>query len=462
MGLRKGNPITKKIISDLQKIIREMSTKRRVKTGDFNLEFDEDSILKLTRQEKYREPNQEIGLPTVDEIETEDDEDEEYPTNGDSFTITFIEFAILNEYFYSTYRKSSPELIINSYGNTDNVGRVSFGSPFNVTSSWWFNANLTNDENEYFFQTKIFIDGRNTVITELHISAKAGVSNKKLSDTFKLIKALAFNNSKFKGKCIEVKLNEGRFNGIDVIDMSKYKTNLILSDTQRKFIKHFISRVGRGGNARYLLNGEPGTGKTESIRDIIQQLIPEVTFIIPKFSNAEDLTIILEACEIFDKGVIIMDDIDLYLGSRDRGNYTNLLGQFLSFFDGVKKRKISLLASTNDKGLVDKAAERPGRFNMTLDYTFLTKEQIEGVCKIHLPEIYCIPEVYEALDGSIGGKKAKITGAFIANLADNIKEMSEDSDNWTLEDTISLIKESYKGFYMSQMDKNTGIGFKVN
>mgnify|MGYP001559539046 CR=1 FL=1 len=36
---------------------------------------------------------------------------------------------------------------------------------------------------------------------------------------------------------------------------------------------------------------------------------------------------------------IIMDDIDLYLGSRDKGSYTALLGQFLSFFDGVKKRK---------------------------------------------------------------------------------------------------------------------------
>jgi SpoVK/Ycf46/Vps4 family AAA+-type ATPase len=35
---------------------------------------------------------------------------------------------------------------------------------------------------------------------------------------------------------------------------------LILNATQRKFIDHF-NRVGRGGNARYLLNGEPGCGK---------------------------------------------------------------------------------------------------------------------------------------------------------------------------------------------------------
>jgi hypothetical protein len=112
---------------------------------------------------------------------------------------------------------------------------------------------------------------------------------------------------------------------------------------------------------------------------------------------------------------------------------------------------------------VDKAAERPGRFNMTLDYTFLTAEQVIKVCQIHLPERYHVQEVYNALNGNVNGKKANITGAFIANLADNIKEMSEDDENWSVDDTVSLITESYKGFYMSQVEKNkNNIGFKIN
>jgi SpoVK/Ycf46/Vps4 family AAA+-type ATPase len=248
-------------------------------------------------------------------------------------------------------------------------------------------------------------------------------------------------------------MKDGRFRGIEIIDIKEAGNELILNDVQKKFIQHFISRVGRGGNARYLLNGEPGTGKTESIREIARKLIPHVTFIIPDFTTSEDLTAIMEACEIFQSGVIIMDDIDLYLGSRDNGSYTRLLGQFLSFFDGVKKRKISLLASTNDKGLVDKAAERPGRFNFTLDYSFLDEDQIRKVCDIHLPEKWRIEEVYEALTGKINGKKVNITGAFIANLAENIREMSEEDPQWTTEDTVSLITESYKGFYSSQVEK---------
>lgn len=739
--------------------------------------------------------------------------DEDYKTNSETFSITLIEFAIINEFLFDTYRKNNNDVVVSNYGSTDSIGRINLGGPYNMTNPWWFNVKLNETpDNEFIIQTKCYLDNRRDLITELHITVKNGVSVDFLYETLKKIKKLAFNNSKYVGKCIKVKLNENNFKGIEIIDISNFTTELILNDIQRKFIDHFISRVSRGGSARYLFNGEPGTGKaqpldakiltpngwttmgeikigdevltpsglvsnvigvypqgekeiykitfkdgrsaeacsehlwkifngkkrgekswsilntldikskieagnnrlkiplvsdkincetdsvffidsymlgvllgdgsfkknsislsssddeildniqgllnekhqlifdnqydysisrvegrgykgdgfnneyfaeisalglkmlksdskfipeiykngsvsqkysllqglldtdgtvdksghlsysttsfrlakdvqeliwslggvckikekqtsytykgvkklgklsynlnirhkspkklfklsrkldlisdtyqysntlknniinveyigkkeakcimieddnhlyvtndyivthnTESIREIIRKLIPNVTFVIPEFSTTDDLTIILEACEIFDRGVIIMDDIDLFLGSRDKGSYTMLLGQFLSFFDGVKKRKISLLASTNDKGLVDKAAERPGRFNMTLDYTFLTDEQIIRVCEIHLPKEYQIQEVYDVLTGTINGKKAKITGAFIANLADNIKEMVEDETNWKIEDTISLIKESYKGFYMSQVDKSDGIGFR--
>lgn len=425
---------------------------------------------------KNRRTKRAIEVESVDEINeliealkdnaSEDDVNEyaeDYKTDGDTFPITLIEFAIINEYLFDSYRKANKNVTVSNYGSTDTIGRINLGGAYNMTNPWWFQTKFTDEpNNEFIFQTKSYLDNRRDIITELHVTVKHNVSVDYLYDTVKKLKKLAFNNSKYVGKCIKVKLNENNFKGIEVIDISNFTTELILNDTQKKFIEHFISRVNRGGSARYLLNGEPGTGKTESIREIIRRLIPQVTFIIPDFSTTDDLTVILEACEIFDNAVIIMDDIDLFLGSRDKGSYTMLLGQFLSFFDGVKKRKISLLASTNDKGLVDKAAERPGRFNMTLDYTFLTDEQIIKVCQIHLPKEYQIEEVYDALTGSINGKKARITGAFIANLADNIKEMAEDEGNWTIEDAISLIKESYKGFYMSQVERNGSIGFKTN
>ena len=406
-------------------------------------------------------PNEGFGV--VNESDEDDyDDDDDYTTNSYCDEVSFIEFAIINAYLHDCFKGKQNQTQVSSYGVTDSIGRLTFGGSFEITGSHWFFSKFEGDDNEYIFQTKMFVDNRNELINQFNITCKKGMEYKKLVELFKKIKNLAFNNSEFKGKCIKVKLREGRFRGIEIIDIKESSNELILNDVQMKYIEHFISRVGRGGNARYLLNGEPGTGKTESIREIARKLIPNVTFIIPDFGNSDELTSIMEACEIFENAVIIMDDIDLYLGSRDNGSYTRLLGQFLSFFDGVKKRKISLLASTNDKGLVDKAAERPGRFNFTLDYSFLDEKQIEKVCNIHLGEKWRTQEVYDALTGTINGKKVNITGAFIANLADNIKEMSEDDEKWSLEDTISLIKESYKGFYSSQVDKEKStMGFQT-
>lgn len=428
-----------------------------------------DKILKSLNESEHPhhdEPVPSVAYEEAGQATTEtvlDTDEDEYKTNGECYPITFIELAILNEYLHDACLKSKEGITVTNYGSVDAIGRISFGGAFNVTDSWWFQVKFPNDGNEYIFQSKMYMDTRKDMITELQISVKNGITTEELFKLQDKIKKLAFNNSKFVGKCVKVKIRDGNFKGIEIVDISNFTTELVLSKTQEKWIKHFIKRVGRGGHARYLLNGEPGTGKTESIRDIIRQLmLMNVTFIIPEFTTGEDLSIILEACEIFDRAVIIMDDIDLYLGSRDKGSYTTLLGQFLSFFDGVKKRKISLLASTNDKGLVDKAAERPGRFNMTLDYTFLTYDQLIKVCEIHLPKQYHTEDVYEALSGKIDGKKVNITGAFIANLADNIKEMSEDEDDWSTQDTLDLIEESYKGFYMSQVEKNSNkIGFQT-
>jgi hypothetical protein len=399
-----------------------------------------------------------------DDNDDDDDDDEIGETSQlRSQEITFIELAMLNSYFYSSYKGKDKEVAITAYGGIDVTNRINFGGLFDIGGSFWFIGKVEGYDNDFLFQTRLFLDVRNELNIHFSISSKNGLDSTQFKELFKKIIGIAFNKSEYKGKCIKVKLIENRFKGIEIIDVKESSNELILNDIQKKFIEHFITRVSKGGTARYLLNGEPGTGKTESIREISRRLIPNVTFIIPDFSSSDDLTSILEACEIFENGVIIMDDIDLYLGSRDNGSYTRLLGQFLSFFDGVKKRKISLLASTNDKGLVDKAAERPGRFNFTLDYSFLDTEQIVKVCNIHLPEKWRVQEVYDVLSGTINGRKVNITGAFIANLADNIKEMSDGDESWSLDDTISLITESYKGFYSSQVEKErNSLGFKTN
>jgi hypothetical protein len=429
---------------------------------------------------KQLEEMEEVEIEVIDEDEnqpccTNEPCDEECTENEhrkkskervkvDNYNISVVEFAILNSYFYACHMQETEAIKVEAYGQVDpQTNALYYGGTFSHVNPWWFKVKIEDFDHDLIVQTVMFKDNWGQMIYRLSLSVSDGMTYNEYKALFTNLKKVAFNHSEYKGKCIKVKVLEGCFRGIEILDSSEFHTELVLNKTQTKFIRHYVNRLKRGSVVRYLFNGEPGTGKTESIRQIMHELLPNVTFVIPDFDDVRDLTEILEACEIFDPSVIVLDDIDLYLGSRDRGNYTRLLGQFLSFFDGVKKRKVSLLASTNDKGLVDRAAERPGRFNLILDFGFLEDGQIEAVAKMYLPVDCQIPQIFKVLKGKdASGKQIKVTGAFIANLADNIIEMKEDEPDWGVEDTICLIKESYAGFYNSQVNKRKGISFTDN
>ena len=458
------------LTEDKMKAIEKMEAQRVQLTEE---EIDD---LPITRKEReslisndgiVEIDDEDIVFESGDERVPEDRSGEENESVKQySREISIVEFAVFNKYLYQCLNNDIGGFKTTTYGEVSSTGTLTFGGEFKPVLSWWFSLESTNvlPDTKVIIQTSIDKNNYGEIFCRVNIAFESGQKNDDLAKYFAEFKKTAFNNSIYKGKCLKVSVRDGNFQGIDIIDMKSFDKELILTQTQTQYLEHFVKRVGRGGNARYMLNGTPGTGKTDSIRRIIYDLTPEITFVIPNFYNSKDLTMIMEACEIFDPGVIVIDDIDLYLGNREKGGYTSLLGEFLSFFDGVKKRKISLLASTNDKSLVDKAAERPGRFNVIIDFGYLDDEQTKKVADIHLAEKWRVEEVYKLLTGKIDGKKVNVTGAFIANLAENIDEMAEDmegEDEWTLQMTLDLIKDSYIGFYFSQVEKNKGgIGFK--
>lgn len=413
-------------------------------------------------------------IEEIDEIVQTTPEDKvqppvNFPSDGGKISthivvISMIEMLLINQYFINCRNNEIGGVKVNTVGHTDNIGTIYYRtSHVSEYDSLWFNCDITKNNINYrgiIVQTTQLLNDSGRLIHQLNISSPIDIITDELIDLISYVKNKSFENSKYIGQCLDVSVYDGRLETISIVDVNEVNENIILNDTQERFLTHFKNRIFRGGTARFLLNGEPGSGKTESIRNIVAQLVPNTTFIIPKFETVDDLFIIMDICSFFDHSVMIIDDIDLYLGSRDRGNYTNILGRFLSFFDGIKKRKISLIASTNSKELVDKAAERPGRFNMILDFGFLDEDQINKLIKLFLPEEYHNEKVYNTLLGlDSNGNKKNITGAFLYNLGLNIKEMREDDENWSLDDTILLIKESYDGFYNSQVSKHKKIGF---
>jgi hypothetical protein len=111
---------------------------------------------------EYFIPNDEVlEVPSlIHRLDQPEEEYDEYKINSATYQITFIELAIFNNYLYSLNDKKSNDVKVFSYGHTDEMSRITFCGPFDNTKSWFFQCKFENDDNEYIFQTKIYIENR--------------------------------------------------------------------------------------------------------------------------------------------------------------------------------------------------------------------------------------------------------------------------------------------------------------
>lgn len=133
---------------------------------------------------------------------------------------------------------------------------------------------------------------------------------------------------------------------------------------------------------RYLKVGNPGVGKTESTIIIANEL-NKLGVTIIKTPICEYLHEKVELANLLAPSLLIFDDIDLYLGNRNTGGYSTILGDFLDVLDGTDKLadNVGIIATTNAAHLLDLAAQRPGRFDKTLLFDDITKDNIINIIK---------------------------------------------------------------------------------
>jgi len=275
----------------------------------------------------------------------------------------------------------------------------------------------------------------------------------------------SIKNSYFKNNLLSVTLDD--YNNLSISEMNAdefknesldkiYLPDQIKSELERfKECTENFEKIGYG--LRYLLCGLPGTGKTKSVRSLINQLHGKVTILVA--TGVTNFKSLFDLAKLLSPTVVCMDDLDLITGSRETGYFSNTLGNFLQELDGFEKNNIFLLATTNDKSLIDSAASRPGRFDMILDFGKILKSDYINLIN-SATNNERIRELFgeELLDKL---KNKNVTGAFIVNLIKQLEIKYKLNSECDLRKYLyNLIELSHRGFYKNS--EETEFGFKLN
>lgn len=222
------------------------------------------------------------------------------------------------------------------------------------------------------------LKSRDEIEYRLHVCSNSACDEES-EDIYKKIFYMAIENSNLKGNYFKF-FDEGMRWEILKLEQ-RSMDDIYLPDSLMEDIKLFINIYKKTGKMlRYLFSGNPGTCKTESTLVIANEL-KKLGVTIIKMNPIEYLEFKLKLGEVLAPALIIFDDIDLSLGSRQKGGFGRALKNFLDVLDGTEKLKdnIGIIATTNSIDLLDLAAQRPGRFDRILSFDELTKDNIRKI-----------------------------------------------------------------------------------
>ena len=210
---------------------------------------------------------------------------------------------------------------------------------------------------------------------------------------------------------------------------------------------------------RYLLEGGPGTGKTETIRSIIDACNGFGTFLLVE--GSVDLVELFDFASLFEPCIICLDDLDLSFGNRHETANRESLGEFLTLLDGVAKCNVFVLGTVNERKYLDEAASRPCRWDLILNikapmsplYLKLIKERCTNDRVVEL----FTTQVIESMESR------DVTGAFIVNLVKHLEITHALSPEKLNEQyVLTTVGRMHKGFYEDSKGSATPVGFEAN
>lgn len=147
-------------------------------------------------------------------------------------------------------------------------------------------------------------------------------------------------------------------------------------------IEAYIRRYMASNASILLLRGEPGTGKTSFIRNLIWTMNTDsmITY-EDRLFQSDEMFVAFLTCTTTN--LLIMEDADTMLLSRERdGNQT--MAKFLNVSDGLirfPQKKVIISSNLVDEDRIDSALMRPGRCFDAPVFRKLTYDETLAACR---------------------------------------------------------------------------------
>ena len=152
--------------------------------------------------------------------------------------------------------------------------------------------------------------------------------------------------------------------------------------------RELMERLGLGVRRGILLAGPPGVGKSVISRVLARELLGRFTvMVVDARAGQYALSCVYREARGFGPTLVIIEDIDLIVGSRKGRGSNAVLSEFLAVMDADPMAPLLTIASTNDVKTLDAAAVRSARFDSIIEIGYPSRDAAVRILSAYLHDV---------------------------------------------------------------------------